>query len=293
MHLFRKVLPVVVTACVVLLLASPAAAKSKKDRKAKTAKRIYWQVTETGSQSSTAKWAWDPKKKRFLGRWSDGSVGHLQVESLEKQQIVLTRTDHKGARAGLTARYQGTITANKVSGTVAYTYSGMVTQGTWQATHFGGSKVARKRSLNKKRFAHERRALLSKTERRSFPRLGTNFEVLAPRTKVYNCIAWSIGVTNRWVWPGPTISAFDQLYGMHGYKRLSTNDYSVQPGVQKIVLYAHVYKNGRIKCTHGARQLPDGTWTSKLGKLPLIRHKNPQALNGPSYGRPIAVYVKS
>jgi type VI secretion system secreted protein VgrG len=153
--------------------------------------------------------------------------------------------------------------------------------------------MARKRFLNKKRYSGERRILLSRVERRSFPRLGGNFEVLAPRTKVYNCIAWSIGITNRWVWPGYTISAFDQLYGSYGYRRISTKDYRLQPGVQKIVLYGHVSKNGRIKCTHGARQLADGTWTSKLGKLPLIRHMSPDALNGPSYGRPIAVYVKS
>jgi hypothetical protein len=294
MHLFRKVLPAVVTALVLLLVSAPASANAKKSRKARAAERIFWKVTETATAPATATWTWDKKRKRFLGRWSNGATGHLRVEKVEKQQIVLTRTDHKGTRAGLTARYEGTITGNKVAGTVTYTYTGQVTRGTWQATHFGGKgTTARKRPLNKKRYRSERKVLLSNKERRSFPRLGANFEVLAPRTKVYNCIAWSIGVTNRWVWPGPTLSAFDQLYGMYGYKRLPTKDYHVEPGVQKIVLYARVFKNGRIKCTHGARQLSDGTWTSKLGKLPLIRHKTPEALNGPSYGRPIAVYVKS
>ena len=298
MSFVRKVLPAVITAFV-LLLPSTGTAKSKSS-KARAKKRgapVVWKVTESSElpgQSATATWTWNKKKKRFLGRWSNGSAGLIRVLSLDQKQIVLTRRDSSGTKAGLTARYEGTISGNTVQGTVVYTYSGKVTRGTWRAIHQKGSAtVARKRSLNKKRYSGERRILLSRAERRSFPRLGGNFEVLAPRTKVYNCIAWSIGITNRWVWPGYTISAFDQLYGSYGYRRISTKDYRLQPGVQKIVLYGRVYKNGRIKCTHGARQLADGTWTSKLGKLPLIRHMSPDALNGPSYGRPIAVYVKS
>ena len=149
--------------------------------------------------------------------------------------------------------------------------------------------------LDKNRLLHERRWLETPRERAAFPYLGSNFEVWAPATKRFNCIAWSIGITRQWVWPGKKVAHFDRLYGRFGYKRIRQLDYRVRPGYQKIVLYGKVkYYRGRriIECTHGARQLADGTWTSKLGSLPLVRHLTPGALNGPSYGRPIAVYVK-
>ena len=37
----------------------------------------------------------------------------------------------------------------------------------------------------------------------------------------------------------------------------------------------------------------DGTWTSKLGDGPLIRHLRASSVAGPSSGHPIAVYSRS
>lgn len=68
-------------------------------------------------------------------------------------------------------------------------------------------------------------------------------------------------------------------------------DFSLQRGVDKIVLYGKI-SHGRIVVTHQARQLRDGTWSSKLGKMALICHATPDALNGLSYGRPLAVYYR-
>jgi hypothetical protein len=51
-----------------------------------------------------------------------------------------------------------------------------------------------------------------------------------------------------------------------------------------------------IQPTHAARQAPNGTWTSKLGRAPLIRHLTPEAVNctgADGYGRPVAVYVRT
>jgi hypothetical protein len=132
-----------------------------------------------------------------------------------------------------------------------------------------------------------------------FPRLGNDYEVLRPADLHYNCIAWSLGITDQWVWPGATVADFDRLYGNHSYRRIGTLDYRLQPGAHKIVLYGRIkYVNGRrvIECTHGARQLADGTWTSKLGRLPAIRYWSPDALNGTGpngYGQPVAVYVRT
>jgi hypothetical protein len=131
----------------------------------------------------------------------------------------------------------------------------------------------------------------------NFPNLG-RYEVLAPSTgrdnvkDAYNCIAHTLRIYNRWVWPGQRVADFDKLYGEQGYRRVRTLDYRFNPKLDKIVLYAKRGKNGQIEVTHGSRQLADGTWTSKLGAGPLVRHATPEAVGGPSYGRPIAVYVK-
>jgi hypothetical protein len=133
--------------------------------------------------------------------------------------------------------------------------------------------------------------------RKNFPSLSV-FEVLAPSTPGagkkggYNCIAHTLRVYNRWVWPGKQVADFDRLYGSHGYRRVRTLDYRFHAQLDKVVLYAKRLPGGGWECTHGARQLADGTWTSKLGAGPLIRHPTPEAVAGPSYGRPVAVYVR-
>ncbi len=160
----------------------------------------------------------------------------------------------------------------------------------------GGPARPRVAPMNTARFPQERAKV---NPGNVFPRLGNNYEVLRPADRRYNCIAWSLGITDRWVWPGATVADFDRLYGSHGYRRINTLDYRLQPGTHKIVLYAKIkYVDGRrvIECTHGARQLADGTWTSKLGQLPAIRHWSPNSVNGAGangYGQPVAVYVRT
>ena len=132
--------------------------------------------------------------------------------------------------------------------------------------------------------------------KKDFPNL-KKFEVLAPSTPknkkgAYNCIAHTVRVYTRWVWPGDRLSDFDALYGKAGFRRVKGLDYRFDPRVEKIVLYAKVKQDGTLSCTHGCKQLADGTWTSKLGAGPLIRHHNPNSVNGPSYGRPVYVYVR-
>jgi hypothetical protein len=127
----------------------------------------------------------------------------------------------------------------------------------------------------------------------SFPYLGTHYVVLSPSTDRYNCIAWSLGITTRWINPGATLRHCDQLNRQLGYRRIRTLDYRVQAGVEKIVLYGKVKPDGSLEYTHQARQARDGTWTSKLGKMALVRHATPESLNGPVYGQPVAVYVRT
>jgi hypothetical protein len=158
--------------------------------------------------------------------------------------------------------------------------------------------VPRKPGPKRDRFTADYQTMESAGWKKDFPNLG-RYEVLASATPkgkkkiLYNCIAHTLRTYDKWVWPGASISDFDKLYGAHGYKRISKLDYRFDARVDRIVLYAKKNKDGRIECTHGCRQLADGTWTSKLGQGPLIRHTTPGAVSGPSYGKPIAVYVKS
>jgi hypothetical protein len=125
----------------------------------------------------------------------------------------------------------------------------------------------------------------------AFPHLGSDYQVLGPATGRYNCIAWSFGITDKCVWPGKSLELFDGLNARFGYKPADGLDYQCQRGVQKIVLYGKRV-NGKFEVTHQARQMPDGTWTSKIGKMALIRHRTPDALDGPGYGHPVAVYYR-
>jgi hypothetical protein len=147
------------------------------------------------------------------------------------------------------------------------------------------------------RNASNRTQLESVEQRRSFPRLGKRFEVIAPATVTYNCIGWSLGNNSAWVWPRAagvpcTLEDFDGLYGLYGFKRIAGLDTSRQPGVEKVVVFALRKEGGGAEVTHASRQLPDGSWSSKLGSLPLIRHLKLDDVSGPTYGSPYAVYVK-
>jgi len=46
-----------------------------------------------------------------------------------------------------------------------------------------------------------------------FPGLDVNRAVVTGEmSSVYNCISWTVGVTNRWLWPGNTLAQFDTFY---------------------------------------------------------------------------------
>jgi hypothetical protein len=165
-------------------------------------------------------------------------------------------------------------------------------QTNWVRLYHGRWDDRNKQPLNPNRLPGERVRLDNPTVRTEFPRLGGDYEVLGPATKTYNCIAWSIGITNQWVWPGARVEDFDRLYGANGYRRITTLDYSRQPGVDKIVLYGKRNPDGTWAATHGARQLADGSWSSKLGELPLIRHLDPNDVDGTVYGVPLAVFTR-
>ncbi len=123
----------------------------------------------------------------------------------------------------------------------------------------------------------------------NFPRLTPeNHRRTSPPTPDYNCIAWSAGDAEHWwqpgvYWPaevplgdygvGVLIRAFQSL----GYE--ACEDGRLEPGFEKVALYG-----SSSFYTHAARQLPDGRWTSKLGKAEDIEHESPDDVAGGIYG---------
>lgn len=129
--------------------------------------------------------------------------------------------------------------------------------------------------------------------RNHWPRLvnGHNYRTTSPVDGLYNCIAWSIGVQNRYIWPDddeqygwpegiqrvPELEAFKSFFAMMEFE--PCNSCCIETGFWKVAIYA----NGE-EVTHAARQLPNGHWASKLGDLVDIEHLNVSDVGGGIYG---------
>ena len=113
-----------------------------------------------------------------------------------------------------------------------------------------------------------------------FPKLAwAGYEITSPATRQYNCAAWAAGYNDvPWdhgavlyaYWPrrvsrdgstGSLVAVFAAL----GYTRCDNGD--LEEGLEKIA----IYDNANDDWTHAARQLADGSWTSKLGGREDIR----------------------
>jgi hypothetical protein len=133
------------------------------------------------------------------------------------------------------------------------------------------------------------------------PGKGGNHKLTSWSTSRYNCIAWAADDPFRRWWPGMrsfywpseaiddnSIVAFIDAF----HKRLHydcCNDGLLEPGFEKVAFYAS--PNGEP--LHAARQLPDGSWTSKMGMAywPDIHHDTLDVVSGPAYGTPVC-YMK-
>jgi hypothetical protein len=138
---------------------------------------------------------------------------------------------------------------------------------------------------------------------RGFPRLAQpgSLEVTSdhtdfPLVKGYNCIAHAAESDSAWWWPEQdgywpdyaprelNVEAFKIVFRKLGY--VQCNDGKPEKGYDKVVLYV---SSANVPL-HMARQLSDGRWTSKLGRLWDIAHNTPAAVCGgqgsADYGHP-------
>ncbi len=112
-----------------------------------------------------------------------------------------------------------------------------------------------------------------------FPSLNVNQAVVTDGPSlVYNCISWTVGATNRWLWPGSTLANFDTFYRGFGF---------VRSGSGPIAAWGHSTSN----MTHGSVSGPGHgpRWESKCGGDLRIQHGLGE-LVGSSYGRVVAFY---
>lgn len=136
-----------------------------------------------------------------------------------------------------------------------------------------------------------------------FPNLRRGeYRVTSDETSDYNCIAHAAGKDDNWWWPDDppaywpqgldkqeTLEVFVLAYESEGYSRCDQQSRGLELGVEKVAIYADA--DGP---THAARQLADGTWTSKLGDWEDIQHNTLEAMEdsgglGLGYGRMVVI----
>lgn len=114
-----------------------------------------------------------------------------------------------------------------------------------------------------------------------FPSLDVDRAVVAGEmSPIYNCISWTVGVTNRWIWPGNTLAQFDTFYRGFGLCR---------SGNGEVAAWGHSTSNMTHGCISGPGHGP--RWESKCGGDLRIQHALGE-LAGASYGRVVAFYTR-
>jgi hypothetical protein len=117
-----------------------------------------------------------------------------------------------------------------------------------------------------------------------FPNL-QDFSITEPSTQSYNCIAWSVGIVNQWIWPGDTVQDFDNFYDAYGWTPSKSGEREYQK--RKVALWGFGIDN----CTHASRETYNYWHESKCGTKDRIMHQELEMLSG-IYGMIIKHYEK-
>jgi len=131
------------------------------------------------------------------------------------------------------------------------------------------------------------------------------YKITSEENISYNCIAWAAGDNTQWwecyehgpvnspgyYWPpgakfGDSTEALVSAYETLGYWVCQNSDF--EQGYEKVALYA---LDGEWK--HAARQLPEGSWTSKLGEWEDVRHERPEDASGSIYGNVFCIMKRA
>ncbi len=119
-----------------------------------------------------------------------------------------------------------------------------------------------------------------------------DWQIIGVADPLYNCLSYSINVSNKWTWPWNGNPILDSMIGVdqflkdRGYLRTSNVTEA------KIIVYGN--KNG---VTHFARRQTDGTYNAKIGYAEVLKHKsyspyNVTQSNDITYYGPAIAYYK-
>jgi len=115
-----------------------------------------------------------------------------------------------------------------------------------------------------------------------FPNLDVNrVAVTGEVSTVYNCISWTVGITNRWLWPGSSLANFDTFYSGLGFARGGNGTIAAWGLSTSNMTHASVTGPG-----HGPR------WESKCGSDLRIQHGLGELVSS-SYGHIVAFYRRT
>lgn len=109
-------------------------------------------------------------------------------------------------------------------------------------------------------------------------------------TPTYNCIAFSLGFTDRWLNPDSPLAAFQKQYGTYGYQPVIASTATVDGW--------GLAPNG-TKMTHGSRKAVDpgfkaqGLWESKCGEWWRLTHGRKGLASPGLYGSVLTSMAKN
>src|SRR5688500_14047966 len=128
---------------------------------------------------------------------------------------------------------------------------------------------------------------------RRFPGIErTGYRVTSPASHYYNCIAWAMNDPEHWWDPGHGMTNYYwppgvprnwallsciKAFEAAGFERCAGP--AREAGYDKVALFVDSEGN----CTHAARQLESGAWTSKLGIREDIEHTELTAVESDEY----------
>ncbi len=115
-----------------------------------------------------------------------------------------------------------------------------------------------------------------------FPSLDVNCAVVTGEVStVYNCISWTVGITNCWLWPGNTLANFDTFYRGFGFVRAGDGTIAA-------------WGLSTLGMTHGSITGPGHgpRWESKCGSDLRIQHGLGELVSS-SYGHVVAFYRRN
>lgn len=114
-----------------------------------------------------------------------------------------------------------------------------------------------------------------------FPSMNVEVQprVTGEATRTYNCIAWTLGITNRWINPKHSLQAWDNFYALNQYIRADAGEIAIW---KTPAAFTH-------GCVANAAQ--GFNWESKCGPNLRILHQLPEMV-GDTYGNVYAYYTR-